>query len=94
MTSFPFEPTGRKQFISGDRQISAQKVMDKEVAQCVREKKHYWLAIVSFKVNPPLREGSILDSENMRGLTAIGCYICEEPFTEKSPKRCPGEPRI
>lgn len=89
-----FYDTGFQQFISSEQQINRQKIMDKEIAQCEREKKHYFIAVVSFKVNPPMQEGSVLDAENLRGIPGIGCYICEEPYSKNMPKRCPGEPRL
>lgn len=66
---------------------------DQEVRQATARHEHYWLALVGFRVTPPLDMGVVLDHENIRVAPSVGCFICETPFARHVPKRCPGEPR-
>lgn len=87
-----FVGLGDRQHVSGDRQRASMLVREREQAEAVRRREHYWLAFVTYRVVPPMREGAMLDAENLRGIPVLGCFICEEPWSDDAPRRCPGEP--
>jgi hypothetical protein len=91
MTEPDWEALGTE-FIDPETQISGAKRMERELEEAKRNHEHFWVAIVSFKVTPPLLDGAVLDHENMLGPPAIGCYICEAVFTKLMARKCPGEP--
>lgn len=86
--------TGHEQEIPGDRIRRAEQLADQEIAQATKEHRHYWTAVVMYKVNPPLMDGAILDIENLRSRPAVGCFICERVYGSPGlGARCKGEPR-
>jgi hypothetical protein len=56
---------------------------------------HLWIVIGTWKVNPKnLKEGGILDRENILGIMGPGCFFCEKPYTTLlDSRRCKGEPQ-
>lgn len=91
MTNLQWITTGQKEEVTSEHQIKSEKELDRELAEHQRQRKHYWIALVTFKVNPPLSDGALLDHENICGIPMVGCYICEQPWSKNSPRRCPGE---
>lgn len=61
-----------------------------------RPGEHVWIVNATYVVPVETLRGSgsnILDGENLAMITK-GCYICEQPYSERlSYRRCPGEPR-
>jgi len=83
-----------QQEISSDAILRVEALADKEIAEATKEHRHYWTAVVMYKVNPPLKDGSVLDLENLRSRPAVGCFICERVYGEAGlGARCKGEPR-
>jgi len=86
--------TGTQEAISSQALIAATARFDAEVAAATRAREHYWLALVGFVVSPPMLDSAVLDHENIRVAPVVGCYVCEEPWTElTATRRCKGEPR-
>lgn len=68
-----------------------------ELLEQPREGEHVWIAMAIFRVLDVdgLRKGEkkILDGDTLASIYT-GCYVCEEPFSERiSYRRCKGEPR-
>ena len=55
---------------------------------------HYWIALFGYRVTMPLPpEDVMFDLENLRSGPHIGCYICEQPYSDRTASRaCQGEP--
>lgn len=89
-----WDSTGHQQLVASERILQAERLFEQEMAEATREHRHYWTAVVMYKVNPPLTDGSILDVENLRSRPAVGCFICERAYGEAGlGARCKGEPR-
>jgi hypothetical protein len=84
--------TGAPEEHVSDALRRAAMTFERELAEATRRRDHYWLALVGFRVTPPLTDGAVLDHENIRVPPNVGCFICEEPWTPDAPRRCPGEP--
>lgn len=81
------------QWVSADRLLKVRAAFDHRYETARRHGNHLWIAAVSYFVNPPITDGYQLDVENMAMDPAIGCYICEEPWTAQlAGRRCKGEP--
>ncbi len=53
---------------------------------------HVWVVIVTHLVTDPGAPEQLLDLKSMVG-AYMGCYVCEQPWTERQRhRRCPGEP--
>lgn len=51
---------------------------------------HVWVAITSYLVKDPTQQ-LFLDTESLCGSPVIGCFRCEEEFTERlATRRCKG----
>jgi len=87
-----WESTGHHERIDPAQLVTANLLMDREVAEATRRREHYWFAVVAFKVTPPLQDGAILDHESIRQAPLVGCFICEQAWTPEVDRRCPGEP--
>lgn len=85
---------GDEQEVTPDRLEAAIALFDEEVAMATVRREHYWLAIVGFRVQVPMEDGTHLDRENIRTGPHIGCFICEEPYSERlQHRKCKGQPR-
>lgn len=87
------EPRGVAQFVSPDRMIRMRAEFDRRYATALRHGTHLWVATVAFYVQPPIQDGTHLDVENLASEPAVGCYVCEEVYTDQlAARRCAGEP--
>ena len=85
--------TGEGERVGSDALIRADSLFVDEVAAATERREHYWLAVVGFRVSPPLVDDTVLDHENIRVAPSVGCFICEQPYTELlAHRRCKGEP--
>lgn len=85
---------GIEQEVTADRMARADQLFELELAQARQRREHYWIALVGFRVQPPMEGDTHLDSENIRTGPHVGCFLCEEPYAERIAfRRCKGEPR-
>lgn len=57
-----------------------------------RTNRHLWTALLMFHTDPTASH-AVFDSSTLMGRPEIGCYICEEPWSEEiHGQKCPGEP--
>lgn len=81
------------QFVSAERLFKMRGRFDDAEARALRSGEHLWVAVVSYFVTPPIRDGQLLDVENMAIEPAVGCYLCEQPFTTRlASRRCKAKP--
>ncbi|MGH7606549.1 MAG: hypothetical protein ACREME_04335 [Gemmatimonadales bacterium] len=68
-------------------------LLEEKVMQALRLREHLWIATAAWLVpNPGKAEALLLDRENLLVSPAIGCYICEEPYSKRiAHRRCSGK---
>jgi len=54
---------------------------------------HLWIAVFGYRVPMPMpAEDVMFDIENLRTGPIVGCYICEQPYSDRRANRaCQGE---
>lgn len=85
--------TGVRQHVGADQQRAMMVRFDGAYGRAVRERKHLWIATFAYYITPPLHDDYPFDVENLAQGPAIGCYVCEQEWSEDAPRRCPGEPK-
>jgi len=76
--------------------LDARHARDYEYA--LKSQSHLWVATTAYKLSDEAVDNMTtteinLDLENMLMSPAIGCFICEEPFTRRlRHRKCAGEP--
>lgn len=84
---------GPQQHITSDRLVHAEERTDRVLAAARLTGDHVWIATVAYLVTPPLEDGAILDVDNLMFRPAVGCYVCEEPWSPYlNRRRCKGDP--
>lgn len=62
---------------------------------------HFWVLPVAYRILNPARwydrsqpdESRLLDFENLALVSGVGCYHCEQPWSERiESRRCKGQP--
>lgn len=48
------------------------------------KREHYWIVMLTYHVKPQSGEFIELNENNLVSTSMIGCYYCQEPYTEKS----------
>lgn len=72
--------------------------LDKAAAQNAHAGAHLWIILVTYGLTGEeaavATEGidQLLDPSHLLAVTDIGCYICEQPYSEVVGKPCAGEP--
>lgn len=64
-----------------------------KVMRALRLGEHLWIATAAWLVpEPSTTETLLLDRENLLVSPAIGCYVCEEPYSRRiAHRRCSGK---
>lgn len=64
-----------------------------EVRRARAERDHLWIAAFGYRVAVPLPDETVMfDLENLVTGPDIGCFICEQPYTDRLASRpCPGD---
>lgn len=75
-----------KQALSGTR-------LDDTVKRALRLREHLWVASALWAVADPASvDPVLLDKESLLAGPLIGCFICENPYTERlARRRCSGQ---
>jgi hypothetical protein len=84
----------------GDRFVAAvgSDRLDRAAAMNTRAGAHLWIIATSYGLTDQEAANGIegvqvlLDDDHLLSVTAIGCYICEQPYSEAVGRRCKGEP--
>ncbi len=71
-----------------------------ELLEQPRRGEHVWISAVAYVLSDTTvkrilrdEQNVLMDGENVATI-ALGCYVCEEPLTERMfHRRCPGEPQ-
>jgi hypothetical protein len=72
--------------------------MDAAYSYATKSKQHLWIATTTYQVSDHAlqnigREPLNLDLETMLMQPALGCYVCEQPYSPRLRlRKCPGEP--
>lgn len=68
-------------------------LLEDKVTRALLLREHLWIATAAWLVTDPGKaETLLLDRENLLVSPAIGCYVCEEPYTERiAHRRCSGK---
>jgi hypothetical protein len=71
-----------------------EKRFEEELRVAKLGRDHYWIALFGYRVTMPLPADDVLfDLENLRTGPMIGCYICEQAYSDRMATRaCQGEP--
>lgn len=77
-------------FVGHDVMEDAQKLFKQEYDEATANQRHYFMALVGFKVDPEAMS-PVLDHTTLRSPPSVGCFICEQPYQEGMDPRCPGE---
>jgi hypothetical protein len=79
--------------LSGRRQRSAADRFGQLIDGALMRREHLWIATLGYLVTMPLRPGALLDPDNVIGPPVIGCFVCEQDYTEGMVGTpCPGDP--
>lgn len=77
---------------TGYTQLVDSAQMDRIPAYNPRSGDHLWSWAVLYRAAPGV-ETPMLDAENLLSIAGIGCYYCEQGYTDRLAKRrCPGDP--
>lgn len=70
-----------------------RKRFEEEVRLARRKRDHLWIAAFAYRVAMPLPAETVMfDLENLITGPEIGCFICEQPYTDRLANRpCPGD---
>jgi hypothetical protein len=94
VTGGEWQGVGRKQEVTVTRQLWNQERADNRIAAATKAGEHVWAAVVAYFVDPPLGPDTILDADSVMFPPSVGCFICEEEWSERiAHRRCKGEPR-
>lgn len=68
-------------------------LLEEKVIRALRLGEHLWIATAAWMVPEPGKdEALLLDRENLLVSPQIGCYICEEPWSQRmAHRRCSGK---
>lgn len=81
--------TGYQQAITERRQELQNVAFEAKVDRAVQLGEHLWIASLAFYVSPPLKQGTLLDADGIATGPHVGCYLCEEPWSERiGHRRC------
>lgn len=84
--------TGPKLHVTPERQLAGATRFDAALALGLEHRQHVRVAATAYLITDPTVELH-LDAENLTGPPGLGCYICEEPFSERlAERRCKGTP--
>lgn len=68
-------------------------LLEEKVMQALRLREHLWIATAAWLVpDPATADVLLLDRENLLVSPALGCYVCEEPYSQRiAQRRCSGK---
>lgn len=92
---------GNQQEVTPTRQLAAEDRFDAEYAYAVKAGTHLWTVTLLHRATDGTldvfdgRDGTpLLDADTLLMRPALGCYVCEEPYSPAARRRrCGGEPR-
>jgi hypothetical protein len=70
------------------------RLFQREIAQAHHDREHLWVATLTFRVTPPLRDGAMLAVEDLRAGPVAFCMMCERTFTPEVDPVCPGDAEV
>ena len=86
--------SGIHQPVSAARQDHAMDRLEMLVKVAEATASHVWIAVVGYRVIPPLTGMTLLDVDSMVVPPQVGCYRCEQEYTPQvADQPCPGDPQ-
>lgn len=89
---------GVRQAAGGGQLAAIGERVDRAFAYAVKSQTHLWVATTAYLVSDHAldhleSEPLQLDLENLAMAPALGCYVCEQPYSRRlRTRRCTGEP--
>lgn len=86
---------GLLQHQTGAAAAAREERFDEELRLARLGRDHLWIALFGYRVAMPLptEDDVMFDLENLRTGPNIGCYICEQPYSDRVASRaCQGDP--
>lgn len=90
--------SGQTVRVDGGHRAMSTTALDEAQAFATKSGQHLWFATTMHALSPDALDRSkteplLFDAESLMA-TAIGCYVCETPWSpELTRRRCPGEPK-
>jgi hypothetical protein len=89
--------SGIQQWAGRETSERLQARFDQAYEYATKSNTHLWIATAAYFVSDDaltrMDEPLNLDLENLAMFPGIGCYVCEEPFTQRlRHRKCKGEP--
>lgn len=91
---------GVRQHIGGEQLLKIDDRYQREYDWARKAERHLWVATCAYvlsddAVGNMATESINLDAESLLSAPAVGCFICEEPYsTRLRHRKCPGEPAM
>lgn len=92
MTEIRAVPTGHTEYLSGEERKAKARQQKADLARAVHDGDHLWIAMMAFRVSPPIQEGTLFGADNLWQGPDVGCYVCEQAYSEQLDPICPGQP--
>lgn len=89
---------GVRQHVGGEQLAKINDRYTREYAWAAKAQRHLWVATCAYvltehAVANMTEEPVNLDVENLLSSPAVGCFICEEPYSQRiRHRKCPGDP--
>jgi hypothetical protein len=68
------------------------RIFKAEIARAHLDNEHLWVATLTFRVTPPLRDGTMLPVEDLRMGPVAFCWLCDITYLPGVDPACPGLP--